>query len=609
MAKKFGSDRTEGGPEAAQDSRGRPPDEGDLLLDDDSAKEYREGVYHPVEVEELPDAPESDEFPNRGSGAPFKHHDAIPRAPRLRHIIGPSVIALGMGLGAGEFLLWPNLIAVNGLSIFWLFWVGVLAQFIVIGEIERWTVATGESIFGGMRRVSRFAFWPWFFLVATLAGFFWPGWASQSATLTLAVVNSLLGTELTQWQPVALGMMVFIYVALAVSRVVYNSLEKFEIILVVAFFPMLFIAVLLSGVSLFHLGELAKGIVPNNDVPATLVSGEQFPTLLLAVAYAGSGGTLLLAQSLWIRDKGFGLAAYQGRIAGIKGTNEPVMESGFAFSSGNPLARERFRRWMRVAHLELLVTFAIPILLSVVITGLIVAGTIGLNNPDLAGDLSGTVGAMGETLRSEVGAWLQVVFLLGGALVLFATQVGIVDTVTRNTGDIFFERVGRNMKGVTIKNTFLAFLTVFTLAGMAVIAIAWAADKGIETEQSIQPDFLILIAGPFTIASMYAFAAVIAILNTRHLPQGQRMSRTRLVGMWFAMALWGWFTAEQITRSVLGEIGAPAVDATTISMHPVRVVAYLLWVSSLLYVIARTVGPGFAGDQPAVERREAAPAS
>jgi len=264
---------------------------------------------------------------------------------------------------------------------------------------------------------------------------------------------------------------------------------------------------------------------------------------------------------------------------------------------------------MRVAHLELLVTFAIPILLSVVITGLIVAGTIGLNNPDLAGDLSGTVGAMGETLRSEVGAWLQVVFLLGGALVLFATQVGIVDTVTRNTGDIFFERVGRNMKGVTIKNTFLAFLTVFTLAGMAVIAIAWAADKGIETEQSIQPDFLILIAGPFTIASMYAFAAVIAILNTRHLPQGQRMSRTKLVGMWFAMALWGWFTAEQITRSVLGEIGAPAVDATTISMHPVRVVAYLLWVSSLLYVIARTVGPGFAGDQPAVERREAAPAS
>ena len=580
------------------ESRSQAPAADEIILDNEQAKEYREGVYRPIDINALKPAPEQSDFPSRGSGAPFKLNDDMPRAPRLKYIIGPSVIALGMGLGAGEFLLWPNLIAVNGLSIFWLFWVGVLAQFIVIGEIERWTVATGESIFGGMRRVSRLAFWPWFFLVATLAGFFWPGWASQSATLMLAVINTMFGTEFTQWQPLALGMMAFIYVALAVSRVVYNSLEKFEIILVVAFFPMLFIAVLLSGVSLSDLGELAKGFVPNRDAPPELVSGEQFPTLLLAVAYAGSGGTLLLAQSLWIRDKGFGMAAYQGRIAGIKGENEPVMESGFAFSNRDSVARERFRKWMRVAHLELLLTFAIPILLSVVITGLIVAGTVGLSNPDLAGDLSGTVGAMGEALKSEIGTWLQVTFLLGGALVLFSTQVGIVDTVTRNTGDIFYERLGRKLKGFTVKNTFLAFLTVFTLAGMAVITLAWAADKGIETEKSIQPDFLILIAGPFTIASMYAFAAVIAILNTRHLPLGLRMSPIKLVGMWFAMALWGWFTAEQITRTVLGEVGAPVVDATTISVHPVRVVLYAVWIGSLLYVVARTAGPGFTRTSP-----------
>ena len=42
------------------------------------------------------------------------------------------MIALGMGLGAGEMLLWPNLVASGGYGILWLFTVGVFTQFIVI---------------------------------------------------------------------------------------------------------------------------------------------------------------------------------------------------------------------------------------------------------------------------------------------------------------------------------------------------------------------------------------------------------------------------------------------------------------------------------------------
>ncbi|CAA9306228.1 MAG: hypothetical protein AVDCRST_MAG89-814, partial [uncultured Gemmatimonadetes bacterium] len=151
---------------------------------DADGRAYREGVYHPLVEAELPTAPEDPRFPRRGHGPAYRIYGEVPRVPRLRHLVGPSVIAVGMGLGAGEFLLWPNLIAVNGYGVLWLFWVGVLTQFVVIGEIERWTIATGESVFGGMARLDRRAFWPWFFLVATLAGFFWPGWASQSAEFT-----------------------------------------------------------------------------------------------------------------------------------------------------------------------------------------------------------------------------------------------------------------------------------------------------------------------------------------------------------------------------------------------------------------------------------------
>ena len=150
---------------------------------DAEGQAYRHGVFHPLRDAELADAPRSPDFPDPGSGPPFRRHDEVPRVPRLRHLIGPSVIALGMGLGAGELLLWPNLIVVNGYSIWWLFWVGVVTQCFVILEITRWTIATGESVFAGMARLGARGVWPWFFLVATLASGQWIR-TSRSVLLT-----------------------------------------------------------------------------------------------------------------------------------------------------------------------------------------------------------------------------------------------------------------------------------------------------------------------------------------------------------------------------------------------------------------------------------------
>jgi hypothetical protein len=557
---------------------------------------YRAGVFQPVDVESLPEAPRSPDFPDPGAGPPFRRVDRVPRVPRLPHIIGPSVIALGMGLGAGEFLLWPNLIAVNGFSIWWLFWVGVFTQFIVIGEIERWSLATGESVFCGMARLSRIAFWPWFFAVVTLVSFFWPGWAAQSADFTGKTINTLAGREvIATWQPLALAMMVFIWCALALSRIVYNALELFEIVLVLLLFPLLFAALVFAGVLPGDVMALLEGAASIGEAPPELLSGEQFPTLLIAVAYAGSGGTLLLAQSLWVRDKGFGMGAYQGRIAGIRGANEPVAESGFAFPASDEVARNRFRSWMRVAERELFVTFVVLIILSVVITTLLVAATVGTNRPDLAGNLNQLVLEQAAILRERAGTWLEVVFLLGGAFVLFSTQVGIVDTVTRITGDIVHDRVGRRY-GITIKRIFLVLLTIFVLASIAVILASWLFGESVD---ALQPDFLVLIAGPFTIASMYAFAIVVAVLNTRYLPAALRMPRWKLLGMYWAVVLWGWFTSETISRFVLGQVlGRSGHVVTTVEWHPARVVVYGLWLASLVWLVARTFGPGILRRDP-----------
>ena len=558
-----------------------PPDAEWLRAPPDEGRQYRRGVYRPLIEENLPEAPEGESFPARGTGPPFRHQSEVPRVPRVGHVVGPSMIALGMGLGAGEFLLWPNLITVNGYSIWWLFWVGVLTQFVVIGEIERWTIATGESVFAGMARLDRWAFWPWFFLVATLVSFFWPGWASQSADFTGRIIETMTGERLA-WQPLALVMMVVIWTGLAVSKVVYNALERFEIGLVLGFFPLLGLALLMVGILPADFLALLRGSVPPplGEVPAAMLAGDQFPTLLIAVAYAGSGGTLLLAQSLWLRDKGFGMAAYQGRIAGIRGRNETVSRTGFVFDADAPGPLARFCGWMQVAERELLVTFVFLILASVVITSMLVTATLGTGNTELAGQLGEMVALQGAVLRERAGAWLEVVFLLGGAFVLFSTQLGIVDTVTRITGTIFYERYGQRTEFWTLKRTFLFFLSLMVLASMAIITASWVGGEALE---GLQPDFLVLIAGPFTIASMYAFAIVVGVVNVRRLPARLGPPGWKRWGMVWAAILWGWFTAEQVSRTILANLDASTLVTDTIAWHPVRGVIYGLWILSVAW--------------------------
>jgi hypothetical protein len=230
------------------------------------------------------------------------------------------------------------------------------------------------------------------------------------------------------------------------------------------------------------------------------------------------------------------------------------------------------------------------IVVSVVITTLLVAATVGTGDPQWAGNLNGMVAAQAARLREHGGPWLEVAFLMGGALVLFSTQVGIVDTVTRITGDILHDLVGRK-RGWSLRGTFLTLLTLMVLAGLAVIVVSWTGGTGVD---QLQPNFLILIAGPFTIVSMYAFTMVIAVLNTLRLPPALRMPRWKLVGMYWAVILWGWFSAETVSRFALGQVmGLSGEVVNSIAWHPVRIVVYAAWLGSLAWLVARTWRAGF----------------
>src|SRR3569832_67146 len=99
-----------------------------------------------------------------------------PEPPRtMWGIIGPGVVAAGVGLASGEFILYPFIASQVGLVFVWAAFVGLVTQFFINMEIERYTLATGETVLTGFSRLGRH--WGLFFVGLAMLSNLWPGWA------------------------------------------------------------------------------------------------------------------------------------------------------------------------------------------------------------------------------------------------------------------------------------------------------------------------------------------------------------------------------------------------------------------------------------------------
>ena len=161
----------------------------------------------------------ADLFPTQILGRPAVRELPPPPAD-TRQIIGPGIVAAGVGLASGEFILYPYIASQVGLVFVWAALVGVMTQFFLSMEIERYTLATGETALTGFSR-----FWRHWGLVFALMTYFanlWPGWATSSATM----ISYLVGGE-PRW--IAVAMLVVIGLILTLAPVVYVMLERLQI--------------------------------------------------------------------------------------------------------------------------------------------------------------------------------------------------------------------------------------------------------------------------------------------------------------------------------------------------------------------------------------------
>ncbi len=459
----------------------------------------------------------------------------LPEPVPLGKLVGASVVILATALGSGEFIIWPYITTQIGIAFLWLAALGFFMQFLLNMEIERYTLATGETAVTGFTR-----FWkPWgiiFVLGAILPNAF-PGWATGGATLftylfgfgdvAIIATIALIATAL----------------ALTLSPVVYRVLEKIQMVLVAIIMVFLVIAIF-AATQLSAWASVvtqAPSSIPNIPQAAATLGAA---TLIGAIAFAGAGGANNLTQSNYIRDKGLGMGSRMPKIVSpITGEEVAAPSLGYTF----PLNEENMRRWRgwwKVANQEHLITFLILGLATLIALSVLVWSTVGGRTIGAEADFE-FINNEAQVLGETIGGWFRTVFLFAGMVVLFSTAIGVMDYVSRLSASELKISFFPNSQTITESRIYFTIAWIIAISGSLILL------AGLEA-----PLVLLIISAAGGGVVMFLYSGMLILLNTRVLPDAIKLKGWRLIGMWITFIIFAVLSAYlvyyQIATNLFG---------------------------------------------------------
>jgi hypothetical protein len=483
---------------------------------------------------------------------PLKYRDLPEPVPWLT-MVGPSLILAGLALGSGEFILWPRIVYTSGFVFIWAAFLGIVTQFFLNLEIERWTLATGESTVTGFCRLSWH--WSWVFLILNIVPWAFPGWSTGAAHIgswlllgprEVATASGAISYEAWYVTPLSIAGLVLTGVVLTAGPVVYNTVETLQswlvgtIVLLVAVIAVVTVrwdAVVALTVGLFQFGRMPD--------PAT--SGLGMLDLLGAVAFAGAGGTMNLGQSHYVKDKGYGMGRYIGRITSpLTGKEETISSTGYYFRQ-TPENMARWQGWWRAANIEHAFSFLLTCLVTLFLLALIAYSLFydanGQLNPAAQnlGKGMNFVWAQAELLRQRpLGELLRFCYLLAGVAILLTTELGVLDVVSRLTADLIkVNYLPENDRWSTGRLYFLCLWTEIAVGSVILLCFTQ------------EPVLLFRIAAAMNGAVMFLYSMILLYMNNMILPRGLSSSPLRFLALVWACAFFGYFTLQSVQLSLL----------------------------------------------------------
>ncbi len=452
----------------------------------------------------------------------------FPKPLPLRQLIGPSFVILALGLGSGEVILWPYLASNYGLGIAWGALLGITFQYFINMEIERYALVKGESVFVGIHRLwPRAAYW---FILTTFIGFGLPGIIAASAQ----VFGSIIGVADFRW--IAIIFLIIIGLVLSAGKTVYGLMEKLTKGIILIGVPIVFILTLILADGA-DWQALAQGLMGVGEGFRWLPEGIVLATFLAAFAYSGAGGNLNLTQSIYVKEKGYGMGKYAPKIAGLfrgGADKEAVSLDGYHFEE-TPANMQRFRQWWRNISLEHLVVFWFVGALSMLLLMLLAyTTTFGLDGT--AEGISFVI-FQGAAIGQQIFPAAGVAFLVVVTVMLFQTQLGVMDSTSR----IMAENAALR-KGGTVNLSKWYFIFVWAQIAFGIILFLFNISE---------PKSLLVLGAVINAVAMFVHIGIVSWTNYRQLPKACQPSLLRRLVLLGIFCFFGYFSFMVLRDAVL----------------------------------------------------------
>jgi hypothetical protein len=372
----------------------------------------------PLPVEDLPEPEEV-----------FKVSRLGPRE-LFMYALGPSLIALGISIGSGEWLLGPQAVGTYGfIGVGWVILVSAVLQTFYNVEISRYVMATGEApVVGFGRTPPGYLLWAPVGVFVVIFAFIAGGWAASAGQGVYALVHgSIPPADAEEPRLWAIALLVLVFLLTLFAKRISRSLELANWLMVGA----ILIGLLLIDLFIVPFDIWWEGI-------RGFFTPAPFPAGITATDIGGLVGFTALASGLnWYvmghyRDKGYGMGYRTGFIGGMRGSSGGLRDNGVTFGD-DPANAKRWKRWYRLLLADQWGIFFIGAMLGMLLPTILMARAVELSGQKPTRANVPTFVA--SALDAEYGRGMFYIALVIGVLVLFSTQLGIFEGMVRVTTD------------------------------------------------------------------------------------------------------------------------------------------------------------------------------
>ena len=350
-------------------------------------------------------------------------------------VLGPGLIALGISIGSGAWLSGPLNLSLYGFKgLFWVVLASTVLQVFYNVELARFTIATGEPPILAFGRAPGYLLWITLALICLYAAYILGGWTVNAGSSLFALVvghpNTAKELETVRW--VGIGLMLTVFIITLIGRKIERTMEAVQGVFL-AFILIGLVLVTFVVVPLEFWGEALVSLFRPSRPPAE--AGISVLGALAGFSALASGLNFMFVG--YYRDKGYGMGHKIGYLAGWFSKQQkdiPPQGETFIQSDRNTVT---WKRWFRYLLLDQWGVYFVGAVIGMVVPCILVSYLASISG-DAAPEQSSILTYASAQLGQRYGPLLAGWALLVGFMILYSTQIGILELLARNMTDAVY---------------------------------------------------------------------------------------------------------------------------------------------------------------------------